>query len=161
MSYAHLAENDRRCLTYTTGALARDVVVVGHPVVKLFVASSAEDADVFVLLEEVGAADDVRYVTEGVLRASHRALGDAPWNNESLPFQPTSTPTWRSSQGRAGGARLRPPSHRHRLRRGPSHPCDADGRRRRQRSAAPDRARHGPARVPRGTRPRSTAGPPG
>lgn len=87
MSYPRLAENDRRCLTYTTEALQRDVAVVGHPLVKLFVASSAEDADLFVLLEEVGAEGDVRYVTEGVLRASHRALAEAPWDNLGLPYQ--------------------------------------------------------------------------
>ena len=27
------------------------------------------------------------YVTEGILRASHRALSEAPWNNIGLPFQ--------------------------------------------------------------------------
>ena len=87
MTYPHLAENDARCLTYTTEVLPRDVAVVGHPVVRLFVASSAADADVFALLAEVGDKGDVRYVTEGVLRASHRALGEAPWNNLGLPFQ--------------------------------------------------------------------------
>jgi putative CocE/NonD family hydrolase len=86
-SYPHLAENDRRCLTYTTEPLEQDVAVVGHPLARLFVASSAEDAEVIVLLEEVGAKGDVRYVTEGVLRGSHRTLGEAPWNNLGLPFQ--------------------------------------------------------------------------
>jgi hypothetical protein len=87
MSYPHLAENDRRSLTYTTAPLEREVVVVGHPVARLFVAASAADADVFVLLEEVSASGGVRYVTEGVLRASQRALGEAPWNNLGLPYQ--------------------------------------------------------------------------
>ena len=42
----------------------------------------------FVLLEEVYPDGRSRYVTEGVLRASHRATADAPWgDNLGLPFQ--------------------------------------------------------------------------
>ena len=38
-------------------------------------------------LEEVDPEGSSRYVTEGVLRASHRALAEAPWDNLGLPFQ--------------------------------------------------------------------------
>lgn len=87
MQYPELAANDRKSLTYTTAPLERNLTVTGHPVATLFVTATAEDADFYVLLEEVGPEGDVRYVTEGVLRGSHRALAEAPWDNLGLPFQ--------------------------------------------------------------------------
>ena len=88
MRYPDLRSNDEKSLTYTTEPLSEDFVVTGHPVVTLWVTSSANDADFFVLLEEVYPDGRSRYVTEGVLRASHRATAAAPWeNNLGLPFQ--------------------------------------------------------------------------
>lgn len=87
MMYPDLRENDAKALTYTTAALPEDLIVAGHPVVTLYVTSTANDADFFVLLEEVYPDGRSRYVTEGVLRASHRALGEAPWDNLGLPYQ--------------------------------------------------------------------------
>ncbi len=50
--------------------------------------SSTNDGEIIVLLEEVDEDGFARYVTEGVLRASHRRLAKAPWgNNMGLPFQ--------------------------------------------------------------------------
>ncbi len=87
MIYPDLQETDARALTYTTDPFDTDLTVTGHPIVTLFVTSSAGDADFFVLLEEVYPDGRSRYVTEGVLRASHRGLDDAPWDNMDLPFQ--------------------------------------------------------------------------
>lgn len=87
MQYLGLAKNDEKCLTYTTATLDEDLVVIGHPVVRLFVTSSSGDADLHVLLEEVASDGDVRYVSEGVLRASQRKLGQAPYDNMGLPYQ--------------------------------------------------------------------------
>ena len=87
MLYPDLRETDAKSLTYTTPPLESDLTITGHPVVTLWVTSSQRDADFFVLLEEVDAAGSSRYVTEGVLRASHRALAEAPWDNLGLPFQ--------------------------------------------------------------------------
>lgn len=87
MVYPDLAGNDARSLTYTTGPLAADLRVVGHPVVTLFASASTEDADFHVLLEEVDSAGVSHYVTEGLLRASHRATTEAPWDNLGLPYQ--------------------------------------------------------------------------
>ena len=87
MNYGDLSENDALCLTYTTEPLPSDVNVTGHPVVTLFVECSASDADFYVLLEEVDADGKSDYVTEGILRASHRSLSPPPWNNLDLPFQ--------------------------------------------------------------------------
>jgi len=87
MMYPDLAPNDAKSLTYTTPPLEHDVVVVGHPVVTLYVTSDTGDADFHVLLEEVDADGVSRYVTEGVLRGSLRALAEAPWDNMGLPYQ--------------------------------------------------------------------------
>lgn len=87
MVYPDLSATDAKSLTYTTVPLEADLTVTGHPVVTLWVTSSRRDADFFVLLEEVDETGFSRYVTEGVLRASHRALAEAPWDNLGLPFQ--------------------------------------------------------------------------
>jgi putative CocE/NonD family hydrolase len=88
MIYADLAPNDRKSLTYTTPPLEEDLTVIGHPIVTLWMRSSTNDGDIIVLLEEVDEEGVARYVTEGVLRASHRRLGEAPWDdNIGLPFQ--------------------------------------------------------------------------
>ena len=87
MDYPNLAANDRKALTYTTPPLERDVSVIGHPIVELVVTAENGDADFVVVLEEVDADGRVHYVTEGVLRASHRQLAKAPWKNLGLPYQ--------------------------------------------------------------------------
>jgi len=78
-------KNDEKGLTYTTPPLASDVEVTGHPVIHLWVTSSAKDGDFFVLLEDVDGQFS-RYVTNGQLRASHRALVDAPYDTQGVPY---------------------------------------------------------------------------
>jgi putative CocE/NonD family hydrolase len=85
--YGDMGANDERALTYTTPPLDRDVEVTGHPVVHLWVATRVPDVDLFVYLEEVDAEGRSTYVTEGNLRASHRRLGRAPFDNLGLPYQ--------------------------------------------------------------------------
>jgi putative CocE/NonD family hydrolase len=58
---------------FTTAPLEEALEIAGHPVVSLWLTSSEPDAAVFVYLSEVEADGTVRYVTEGVLRAIHRA----------------------------------------------------------------------------------------
>lgn len=77
---------DEKALTYTTAPLEEDLVLMGYPVVHLWVSSTNADGDFFVYLEEVDAAGRSHYVTEGVLRASYRALSESPWENFGLPF---------------------------------------------------------------------------
>jgi putative CocE/NonD family hydrolase len=84
--YAELTANDSKGLTYTTTPLTSTVEVTGHPVVHLWVSSSAPDADLFVYLEEVDAAGVSRYVSEGALRASHRALSRPAHDTFGLPY---------------------------------------------------------------------------
>ncbi len=85
--YPDLRANDAKALTYTTPVLNSDVVVTGHPVVHLWFSTSVPDLDVFVYLEEIGSNGKSTYITEGNLRASHRKLSQAPFNNLGLPFQ--------------------------------------------------------------------------
>jgi putative CocE/NonD family hydrolase len=86
-----MAPNDMKSMTYTTPPLRRDLVVVGNPTVRLMLSSeSAKDADVYAYLTAVAADGTSRLVSEGILRASHRTLGRAPYRNFDLPF-PSST----------------------------------------------------------------------
>ena len=84
--YPDMRENDARGLTYTTAALDRALEVTGHPVVHLWVSSSAEDGDFFVYLEDIEPDGRSVYVTEGQLRASHRRLAEAPYDRMGLPY---------------------------------------------------------------------------
>ncbi len=69
---------DARMLTYTAPPLEQAVTLSGHPVVTLHVAADQRDTGLFVYLEDVSPDGHCRYVTEGVLRASHRKVGPMP-----------------------------------------------------------------------------------
>jgi putative CocE/NonD family hydrolase len=85
--YSALHANDEKALTYTTPPLENATEVTGHPVVHLWVTTDASDLDFFVYFEEVDSEGNSMYITEGNLRASHRALSEAPFNNLGLPYQ--------------------------------------------------------------------------
>ena len=78
--------NDKKGLTYTSPPLSSDLEVTGHPVVHLWVSSSAGDGDFFVYLEDVSEANYSKYITEGNLRASYRAISAAPYEYLGLPY---------------------------------------------------------------------------
>jgi hypothetical protein len=84
--YPDMRANDRKALTYTTAPLASPMELAGHPVLRLWLASDAQDLDVFAYLEEVDGGGRSAYLTEGVLRASHRRQGAAPYDNLGLPY---------------------------------------------------------------------------
>lgn len=86
MIYPDLAPNDAKTITFTTAPLAADVTVIGHPVVTLYLSSDQPDGDFYAFLEEVDSAGYSRYVSEGMLRASHRKPAKAPWDNLDLPW---------------------------------------------------------------------------
>jgi hypothetical protein len=81
-----MQDNDQKALTYTTLPLEADVEVTGHPLAHLWLTADAPDLDVFVYLEEVDGSGKSSYITEGTLRASHRKLSRAPYDNLGLPF---------------------------------------------------------------------------
>jgi putative CocE/NonD family hydrolase len=84
--YPNLSENDKKGLTYTTEILMDDMEVTGNPIAHLWISSTATDGDFFVYLEDVDEQGISHYVTEGALRASHRKLSEAPFNNLGLPY---------------------------------------------------------------------------
>lgn len=84
--YQNMQSNDQKGLTYTSTPLASDIQITGHPILHLWVSSTSEDGDFFAYLEEVNANGYSRYVTEGALKASHRAIAEAPINYIGLPY---------------------------------------------------------------------------
>jgi uncharacterized protein len=60
-------------LTFTSGPLPADVLVLGFPVVTLRLATSGTDGAVYAYLETVDPGGEVSYLTEGCLRFPHRA----------------------------------------------------------------------------------------
>jgi len=84
--YPDMRANDEKALTYTTPPLETDLRVTGHPVAHLWLSTGAPDLDLFVYLEEVDSRGRATYITEGNLRASHRAQGEAPFENLGLPY---------------------------------------------------------------------------
>ena len=72
-------EDDKKLLVYDTPQLENDTEITGHPVVSLYVRSSATDGQFFVYLETVDPDGRVRMLTEGQLRGLHRKVSvDAP-----------------------------------------------------------------------------------
>lgn len=84
--YPDMTANDEKGLTYTTKPLDSDIEVTGHATVHLWVTSTAKDGDFFAYLEEVDAKGFSHYITEGTLRASHRAISEPPFDYLELPY---------------------------------------------------------------------------
>ena len=89
--YPDMTENDENGLTYTSCPLFFDVQMTGHPVVHLWVTSTASngDGDFFVYLEEVDKDGFSHYITEGTLRASHRKTKKPSFEYMGLPWHPS------------------------------------------------------------------------
>jgi predicted acyl esterase len=74
-------------LTYETAPLTSDLQVTGHPVAELWVSSSATDGDFVATLQDVAPDGTVSsHNTTGRVRASHRKVAQAPYNNFGLPW---------------------------------------------------------------------------
>lgn len=85
--YQNRAQEDRRLLTYTSPPLEKDTEITGHPIVTLYVTSTANDGAFFVYLEDVDETGRVTYITEGQLRAIHRKISkDPPPYNQLVPY---------------------------------------------------------------------------
>jgi len=88
VDYGDRRAQDARMLCFTSPPLDADTEVTGHPLVTLFVQSSADDGHFFVYLEDVHPDGRSTYVTEGMLRAQHRTLSDAePPYPHAVPFR--------------------------------------------------------------------------
>jgi hypothetical protein len=84
--YPDMTANDEKGLTYTTPPLTEDLEITGHPVAHLWISSTATDGNFFVYLEEVDPEGVSQYVTEGAMKASHRALHEPYYDKMGLPF---------------------------------------------------------------------------
>ncbi len=76
--YPDWAERVGRLPGWTSEPFEAATEITGHVLVDLTLASSEPDAALFVYLSEVEAGGAVRYVTEGLLRALHRAEAPCP-----------------------------------------------------------------------------------
>lgn len=83
------ADLDQRGLAYTSAPMEADTNFVGHPVMHIWLSSSVNDADISAVLADVAPDGKVTLLpgtADGRLRASHRTLNEAPWDNLGLPF---------------------------------------------------------------------------
>ena len=74
-------EYDELCLCYTSAPVSVDTEVTGHPIVELYVSSTAATGDFYVYLEDVDEKGEAILVTEGVLNSSFAELQD---NNDEI-----------------------------------------------------------------------------
>lgn len=76
-------------VVFKTAPLAEDVQITGHPRMKLFLSTTATDADVIARIDDVAPDGSHRYYTvEGKIRASLRKTEEPPYNNLGLPWHP-------------------------------------------------------------------------
>lgn len=71
-------ETDQKLLVYDTPPLETNLEITGHPVIHLFVRSTATDGQFFAYLEAVLPDARVKCVTDGQFRAIHRKVSDDP-----------------------------------------------------------------------------------
>ena len=69
-------EEDKKLLIYDSLPLENDLEITGHPVIHLYLRSSATDGQFFVYLETIDPDGRVRLLTEGQLRGAHRKISD-------------------------------------------------------------------------------------
>jgi len=85
--YPNMVSNDAKALTYTTPPLETATMIVGHPIMHIWLNTNVGDLDVFAYMEEVDGNGKSTYITEGQLRASHRTLSLPPFENFGLPWR--------------------------------------------------------------------------
>jgi uncharacterized protein len=81
--YADRADEDKKLLVYTSGALETDLEITGSPVVTVEMSSTTSDGALHAYLEDVSPQGRVTYVDEGVFRVIHRKEVD----RKTLPHE--------------------------------------------------------------------------
>jgi len=84
VAYPDRRHEDQKLLTYNSGPLVEAMEVTGHPLLTLYISSTANDGDFIVYLEDVEPDGRVTYVTEGQLRAIHHKLTERPSCNRDV-----------------------------------------------------------------------------
>lgn len=72
--YNDRVREDEKLLTYTSEPLPEALEITGHPVITLYVSSTANDGAFYVYLEDIDPQGEVLYITEGQLRSLHRQI---------------------------------------------------------------------------------------
>jgi len=75
-------EHDKKTLVFQTSPLEKEVEMVGHPIIHLWLSSNQIAGDVFVYLSDVDTDGRVHYVSEGQLRAGFKDLKDPDWQTK-------------------------------------------------------------------------------
>ena len=86
VAYPDRRRADEHLLCYTSRPLESDLEVTGSPKVNLSLKSTTGDGEFFVYLEDVDLKGHVWYVTEGELRALHRAVSSGPLYPQPAPY---------------------------------------------------------------------------
>ncbi len=74
--YHDWMEKSEHMLHFDSPALQKNVEFTGHALANIFISSSKKDATLFVYVQELAEDGTVTYITEGLLRASHRKISD-------------------------------------------------------------------------------------
>jgi putative CocE/NonD family hydrolase len=78
---------DSHGLTYTTPPMEQDTEITGHPIVHLWVTSTAKDGNFIAWIEDIQPDGKSLFVSDGALRGSHRNLtSKQPWDDMGLPY---------------------------------------------------------------------------
>jgi uncharacterized protein len=86
--YSDWALHEADMLSMDGAPLEQDLELTGHVIADLWIASSEPDAALFVYLSELTEDGTLRYVTEGMLRALHRAEVPCPDHHRTTwPFR--------------------------------------------------------------------------
>ncbi len=77
---------DQKLLCYDSPVLESDLLISGHPIIKLYLSSDQTDGNFHVYLEELKADGSVNLITEGLLRGIHRKLSEeGPLERDAVP----------------------------------------------------------------------------
>jgi putative CocE/NonD family hydrolase len=77
---------DASAVTFSSPSFTEDKQITGHPVMHLWVTSTATDGNFFVALEDVSADGSVQVLTHGRMKASLRRLNPPPFDTMDLPW---------------------------------------------------------------------------
>jgi hypothetical protein len=80
--YPDRVEEDKKLLTYTSAPMDTNVEITGHPLITLYVSSTAPDGAFFAYFEDVAENGRVTYITEGELRGICRKV-----SKENPPYK--------------------------------------------------------------------------
>lgn len=72
IGYFDRHKNAPKMMNFTSEILPENLTITGHPTVEIMVKSNAKDLQLFAYLEEILPNGKIRYITEGMIRGTHR-----------------------------------------------------------------------------------------